>query len=1059
MKNKLLLLIIFVFSFSFVSQATHVVGGSLTYEQLGGSTYRVTLKLYRDCKPGSAAFPGTVTIQVRRSCGTVSLPSISIPFPGASLVPPNIDTCAVNPGICLEEAIYTKVVSGLPPTSGGYDMYYQYCCRNSTLLNIVAPLSAGETWYAHIPDNGVVISNSSPKWVNPPPVFVCQGNNMFVDHGATDADGDSLVYSLYTPFDDNAITYPGCVWSTPSVAWSSTYGANNPLDAATPFSLTVNSVGMINGIPPLLGQFVAGVRCEEWRNGVKIGEILRDFQFNVVNCPPLAVASFNSGGACNGTTITFTNTTTPSANTYLWDFGDASPTSTATNPVHTYPGLGTYTATLIINNGTPCADTSSQIVNISILNSGFSNNAPNCMGLPISFTDTSIVDVSSSIVSWNWNFGDGSTSTLQNPSYTYTYGSVFNVTLIVTSAAGCIDTAVYPVNIQGMPIANAGGDTISCTNNSTITLGGTILNAGGGQWIGGTGSLFTPGSTTLNATYTPSAAAIASGADTLLLYTTSNGFCPADSDQVIINFYPGPTANAGPDQFVCKDTVSVPVNGSVTVASGGTWTTSGSGTFTTPTSLSTTYIPSTADTAAGTVSLYLTTTGNGNCIATSDTILVTFTGTPVAVITSADTSCASNPVNLNASVTTGSGIWTSSGSGSFSPSDTTITGGVYNPSPADDIAGNIILIFTSTNNGGCRANADTISITLIPSPTAAFSSISACPQDTVSFTDASTSVGTVVAWNWNFGDSGTSTLEDPTHIYATGGPFTVTLVVTSNNGCVDTLNQIVNVYEKPVANFSANGICLDDGTDYTDLSTVGGGATITTWNWAFGDVSTNSTIQNPSHNFPSNGTYNTQLIVTSSQGCVDTVILPVNVLAGPAAAFTADDFTGNVNQTIGFIDQSTNGAITWFWDFGDSSSDSTSTLQNPSHVYGAGGYYDVCLIVTDINGCTDTICQTEVISMPPDVPTGFSPNGDGENDIFYVYGGPFKAIEFKIYNNWGELIFESTDIVDCGGHTCVGWDGKRKGIDQAIGVYVYTVIGVTEDNKEHKISGDVTLLR
>ena len=85
MKNKLLLLIIFVFSFSFVSQATHVVGGSLTYEQLGGSTYRITLKLYRDCKPGSAAFPGSVVIQIRRDNGTLPpVSSVTIPFPGAS---------------------------------------------------------------------------------------------------------------------------------------------------------------------------------------------------------------------------------------------------------------------------------------------------------------------------------------------------------------------------------------------------------------------------------------------------------------------------------------------------------------------------------------------------------------------------------------------------------------------------------------------------------------------------------------------------------------------------------------------------------------------------------------------------------------------------------------------------------------------------------------------------------------------------------------------------------------------------------------------------------------
>jgi gliding motility-associated-like protein len=1049
MKNKLLLLILFIFFLPFVSQATHIVGGSLTYEQLSGSTYRVTLKLYRDCTPGNAAFP-TVTIEVRRSCGAVALPDIVIPFPGASLVPPNIDTCAVNPGICLEEAIYTKIVSGMPPTPGGYDLYFQYCCRNSTLGNIVSPLTTGETWFAHIPDNGVVISNSSPKWVKPPPVFVCQGNNMSVDHSATDADGDSLVYSLYTPYTDQAVTYPGCVFTTPTVTWSSTYGANNPLNAAVPNSLTVSSAGILNGVPPNLGQFVAGVKCEEWRNGVKIGEILRDFQFNVVNCPPVAVASFNSGGACNGTTIAFTNTTTPSANTYLWDFGDGSPTSTATSPTHTYPGLGNYTATLIINNGTPCADTMVQAVSISYIISDYTSDAPECKGFPVNFNDNSTVDPSTTITGWSWNFGDGFTSTLEDPSHIYNSGGSFNVSLITTSAAGCKDTIIYPITIQGLPIANAGNDTISCTNNSTITLGGTILNAGGGMWVGGTGSIFSPDSTTLNATYTPSATAVANGADTLILYTTSNALCPADTDQVIISFYAGPASNGGSDIFVCKDTAYIPVCGTVTVASGGTWTSTGTGTFSPATSLCTTYYPSTADTAAGTITFYLTSTGNGNCIASSDTVLVTFTSTPVSLITSNDSSCAGNPVTINASTTNNTGIWTSSGSGSFAPNDTSLNG-VYLPSSADNLSGNVTLIFTSTNNGGCRSNADTLAITLIPSPTATFSSVSACPQDTVVFTDASTSTGTVVSWSWNFGDTGTSTLQNPTHIYGTGGPFNVSLIVTSNNGCVDTLSQVLNVFEKPVANFNANGICLDDGTVYTDMSTVGG-ATITNWTWVFGDSSPNGTIQNPNHNFPSAGTYNTMLIVQSSQGCVDSITQPVAVLPGPGALFTADDFTGNVNQIISFTDQSTNAPISWFWDFGDSSADSTSTSQNPTHVYAAGGFYDVCLIVTDANGCTDTICRTEIISMPPEVPSGFTPNGDGENDIFYVYGGPFKKLEFKIYNNWGELIFESDK-------QNMGWDGKRKGIDQAIGVYVYTVVGITEDDKDHKISGDVTLLR
>lgn len=1052
MRIRLLLIIALVFFANFYSKATHIVGGSLTYEQLGGSTYRITLKLYRDCRPGNAAFPNPVVIQIRRNNGSAhTVNSVSIPFPGASPVPPNIDTCAVNPGICLEEAVYTTIVTGLPPGFGGYHLYYQYCCRNSTLMNITSPLTAGETWYAHIPENGTVISNSSPKWVKPPPVFVCQGNNMNVNHSATDADGDSLAYSLYTPYNNGAITYPGNVFTTAPVNWASTYGANNPLNPSVPNSLTISSTGILSGVPPTIGQFVAGVRCEEWRNGVKIGEILRDFQFNVVNCPPLAVPNFNALGACNGTTINFQNTTSPAANSYFWNFGDGSTladTSNALNPTYIYPALGSYNVMLVINRGTPCADTSIQTIIVGDVQANFSNDAPACKGVPINFSDMSTFDPSSPITSWQWNFGDGNTSTTQNPVYAYGAGGSFNVSLITTASNGCTDTAVYTINIQGLPIANAGNDTISCTNNPTIGLGGTILNAGGGIWE--SNGTFNPSATTLNATYTPDSSAIINGADTLLLITTSNALCPADTDQVIITFYAGPTANVGTDIYVCRDTVSVPVSAGITVASGGTWQTMGSGTFADSASLNTLYYPSAADTSAGSVIVYLTTTGNGNCNASRDSTTIFFTPVPVVGITSANSACASNPVNLNVNSSTSAGVWTSSGTGSFVPNNA-ILNPVYYPSTADDAAGSVILTFESTNNGGCRSVSDTITITLIPSPVAAYTSNNACPTFPISFTDGSiTSVGTITNWNWNFGDaSPNSTSQNPTHTYPVGGPYTIMLIVTSSNGCVDTLNQVLNVFEKPVAAFSANGICQVDGTLFQDTSTVGG-SSISTWLWNFGDTQT-SALQNPIHYYSPAGTYNVTLIVQSAQGCIDTVTQSIGVLPGPTANFASDDYTANINQTVNFTDQSVN-PVAWFWDFGDSSMDSTSTLQNPSHVYSTGGYYDVCLYVTDINGCTDTICKTEIVSSPPDVPSGFTPNGDGSNDIFYVYGGPFKQLRFRIYNNWGELIFESTE-------QSKGWDGKRDGIEQPIGVYVYTVEATTEDDENHKLSGDVTLLR
>ena len=185
---------------------------------------------------------------------------------------------------------------------------------------------------------------------------------------------------------------------------------------------------------------------------------------------------------------------------------------------------------------------------------------------------------------------------------------------------------------------------------------------------------------------------------------------------------------------------------------------------------------------------------------------------------------------------------------------------------------------------------------------------------------------------------------------------------------------------------------------------------------------------------------------------MDTIQKQITINKGPASNFIVDYEIANVNQLIRFTDQSIQNGATWFWDFGDNSADSTSTLQNPIHYFREPGHFRVCLTTSDKNGCLDTICRTEIISLPIGVPNGFSPNNDGQNDSFKVYGGPFKQLNLKIYNNWGQLIFESTKQAD-------GWDGTYKGVEQPAGVYIYTVFCVSEDDQEHKLSGDVTLLR
>jgi gliding motility-associated-like protein len=1033
--------------------STHIVGGSLTYEHLGGATFRVTLKMYRDCRPGNAAFPGSVNIEVRDINGNLFSPSknISMPFTTSVPVNPYIDTCAANPGLCLEEAIYTRVVNNLPPVAGGYHMYYQYCCRNSTLSNIVNPLNAGESWYSHVPDMSTLITNSSPAWVNPPPVFVCQAEQINFDFSATDADGDSLVYSWYTPYSDPTPTFPSGNATFTPVTWQPGYGPNNPCGGP---NLIINpQTGYITGSPPNIGQFVAGVRCEEYRNGVKIGEILRDFQFNVVYCPPLAQAGIGQPtGICSGSTVNFLNTSDP-ANSYFWNFGDAAATtdtSSQISPSYTYPGLGPYTVELIINVGTACADTTYQTVELSYVNVAYApSNDSACVGQPLAFADSSSPSPNSTITGYWWDFGDGNQSAAQNPTHTYLASGTYTVYHTATNQLGCDDTISQNVFVIAGPIALAGNDTFACTNNSNIGLGGNVLNSSSGMWSGpGT---FTPNANVLNATYTPTQAELDSGYTYLVLQTTGISLCAQDADTLLITFSPGPTADAGPDQVVCRDTTYVSVCGSVSVASGGVWSTSGTGSFLNPNNLCTDYYPGAADASAGSVMLLFTTTGNGSCFAETDTVVIYLTPPPNVSASSVDTACSNLPFALTAVTATGAGFWTTLGDGIFPNGDSNLVSS-YLPGAGDLATGSVTIVFNSLNNGGCRQQHDTLVVAIIPAPGAAFSYTSMCPFINVPFTDLSTSSGPIVGWSWNFGDpassANTSSQTNPSHPYPAGGWYNVTLTVISANGCPDTVVQSVYIYPQPVPAFSTAGFCLNDGTTFNDISTVDTGS-VTGWSWDFGDA-TAAIGNGPWHIFPNAGSWNVTLIATSNFGCSDTITQPVLIYPSPTAAFnTAPATAANTQQTVSFFDQSFANILSWTWDFGDSTG---SAIQNPTHAWQNPGTYPVILVVADTNGCTDTLITDYIISSPPVVPSGFSPNNDNQNDVFVVRGGPFKELELRIYNEWGEVIFIGTSQAD-------GWDGTRDGVPQRMGVYIYTVHAVTYDDKVHDLNGDVTLLR
>jgi gliding motility-associated-like protein len=375
--------------------STHIVGGEMIYDQLGNANYRITLKVYRDCYNGVPPFDGdfsggtsnvsTAYITVYKSNGNVLVGRYNIGAPIITFIPPSINNpCIITPNnVCVEEGVYTYTLN-LPPITGGYDVIYQRCCRNQTILNIVTPGAVGATYYAHINGPEVVMNNSSPRFKKFPPIFICNNLNIAFDHSATDPDGDQLVYSLCAPYSGlsgccpsiyNAISAPNsnssCVSPPPycdtvaapppylPVVFNGTYSGSIPM-ASNPLININQATGFLNGKPTMLGQWVVGVCVSEFRNGQKIGEHYRDFQFNVVSCSVTVVSIIDpQEKRCEGNSFNFVNQSI-GGTTFSWNFGvpgTLADTSSVPNPTYTYQDTGKYVVTLITNPNKPCADT------------------------------------------------------------------------------------------------------------------------------------------------------------------------------------------------------------------------------------------------------------------------------------------------------------------------------------------------------------------------------------------------------------------------------------------------------------------------------------------------------------------------------------------------------------------------------------------------------------------------------------------------------------------------------------------------------------------------------
>lgn len=195
--------------------------------------------------------------------------------------------------------------------------------------------------------------------------------------------------------------------------------------------------------------------------------------------------------------------------------------------------------------------------------------------------------------------------------------------------------------------------------------------------------------------------------------------------------------------------------------------------------------------------------------------------------------------------------------------------------------------------------------------------------------------------------------------------------------------------------------------------------------------------------------YYTQVFRTVN-GCDSIVTMHLQYKVDPVADFVYSPILPVMNEPTQFTDNST-GAFSYYWDFGDSS---TSAEKAPRYQYKRTGTYRVCLTVRTEENCPDILCKDVDAEVYPNVsvPDAFSPNGDGINDILRLYGGAVSEVHFRVYNRWGQVVFESNGMEK-------GWDGTINGEVQDADVFAYTLYAVFIDGTVYKKNGNITIIR
>jgi gliding motility-associated-like protein len=345
---------------------------------------------------------------------------------------------------------------------------------------------------------------------------------------------------------------------------------------------------------------------------------------------------------------------------------------------------------------------------------------------------------------------------------------------------------------------------------------------------------------------------------------------------------------------------------------------------------------------------------------------------------------------------------------------------------------------------GCTSDTMIKTITIAGEPIADFTITDTCAGKNPKITFTTKNIGVVNEWFLN--GSSIARTEEPDLNQLTAGVYDLQLVTTSRWGCgTDAVTQTFTIKAVPTVAAMVTDGCSNTPIAFSAAQT-GGETSIQNWNWSFGDGK-GSIVQNPQHVYRLPGTYTTLLWANGSNGCAsDTVKKVVKVVQ--ATAFAGNDTL--VFKDVPFqLSGTGNGAFSWM----PANGLNNPSIANPVGVLTNDQVYTLTIVTPE--GCTavDQISVTVFNGSAIYVPTAFTPNNDGLNEVLRPgYKGIKKLSYFTVYNRWGQPVFSTTDMAK-------GWDGRFKNNDQAPGTYVWIAKAEDYAGKQYQVKGVFTLIR